>query len=130
MHCPALTGISPETIRELKFGKARTLELQSTHNVITVGGISPGSHVFLTFVDLDDLTIGDPGIMVEISAISLTMKRIIEFSGGSHFEERERLSARIKVRYCCNSTVKGLVQNEMFKPLQIDVVKCACFHAG
>lgn len=130
MHCPALTGISPDTIRELKFGKARTLELQSTHNVITLGEVVPGGHIFMTHVDRDDLTIGDSGIMVEVLSISLTMKRIIEFAGGNHFEERERLSARIKVRYCCNSTVKGLGSATMFRPLEIDALKCGCFHAG
>jgi uncharacterized protein len=130
MRCPALTGISPETIRELKFGKPRTLELQSTHNVITLGEVAPGSHIFMTHIDRDDLTTGDSGIMVEVLAVSLTMKRIVEFSGGNHFEERERLSARIKVRYCCNSTVKSLEQGEMFTPMRIDVLKCGCFHAG
>ncbi|MCG7854655.1 MAG: DUF473 domain-containing protein, partial [Methanoregulaceae archaeon] len=48
MNCYALTSIAPEFIRELQRGKARTIELQSTHNVITLAGLEPGSAVFMT----------------------------------------------------------------------------------
>jgi hypothetical protein len=129
MNCYALTGIAPEVIMELHKGKARTLELQSTHNVITLAGIEPGSAVFMTSENLEDLTPGDTGIIVELIGVSITMKRVVEFTQGLHYEERERMSARIKVRCIGSSTVKSVTQESMIRPVSVEVVKSACYHA-
>lgn len=129
MNCYALTGIAPEVITELHRGKARTLELQSTHNVITLAGIEPGSAVFMTSENLEDLTPGDAGIIVELIGVSITMKRVVEFTQGLHYEERERMSARIKVRCIGSSTVKSVTQESMIRPVSVEVVKSACYHA-
>jgi len=129
MNCYALTGIAPEVITELHRGKARTIELQSTHNVITLAGIEPGSAVFMTSENLEDLTPGDTGIIVELIGVSITMKRVVEFTQGLHYEERERMSARIKVRCTGSSTVKSVTQESMIRPVSVEVVKSACYHA-
>lgn len=129
MNCYALTSIAPEIIRELQRGKARTIELQSTHNVITLAGLEPGSAVFMTSENLEDLTPGDTGIIVELLATSITMKRIMEFTQGLHYEERERMSARIKVRCIGSSTVKTVSQETLIRPVSVEVVKSACYHA-
>ncbi len=130
MMIAALTGISPEIIRELKSGKSRTLELQSTHNVVTLARVEPGTVVFMTSVDMEDLTPGDPGIIAEVELISISMKRIVGFSAGMHYEERERMSARIKVRCVATSTVRSTPHVEMIQPTMVDVIKSCCFHAG
>ncbi|MCQ8893657.1 MAG: DUF473 domain-containing protein [Methanolinea sp.] len=130
MKCYALTGISPQIIRELQEGKARTLELQSTHNVVTLAGINPGDLVFMTSVDMEDLSPGDSGIVVEIISLSITMKRMVEYSHGLHYEERERMSARIKVRCVGSSTVKSVTVEGFIQPITVDVMKSACYHAG
>jgi uncharacterized protein len=130
MECAALTGISPDLIRELKKGRARTLELQSAHNVVTLGGVTPGNPVFLTSTDMEDLGAGDQGIVVEVMSLSISMKRIVEFSSGWVFEERERMSARVKVKHCCASAVKAVIREGMFTPVTVDVVKCCAYHAG
>ena len=129
MNCYALTGISPEVIRELQKGKPRTLELQSTHNVVTLAGLEPGAAVFMTSVDLEDISSGDTGIIVELISVSITMKRIVEFTQGLHYEERERMLARIKVRCVGSSTVKTVSLESMIRPVSVDVVKSACYHA-
>jgi len=129
MNCFALTGISSEVVRELQKGKPRTLELQSTHNVVTLAGLEPGAAVFMTSVDLEDLSSGDTGIIVELQSVSITMKRIVEFTQGLHYEERERLSARIKVRCIGSSTVKNVTLESMIRPVEVVVVKSACYHA-
>ncbi|NYT16732.1 MAG: DUF473 domain-containing protein [Methanomicrobiales archaeon] len=129
MNCYALTSIAPEIIRELQRGKARTIELQSTHNVITLAGLEPGSAVFMTSENLEDLTPGDSGIIVELIALSITMKRMVEFTQGLHYEERERMSARIKVRCIGSSTVKNVSQESLIRPVAVEVVKSACYHA-
>ena len=129
MQCAALTGISPEVINELKQGKSRTLELQSTHNVVTVGTIEPGNPIFLTSVNVEDLGAGDTGIIAEALSVTISMKRTVEYSQGFIFEERERMSARVKIRYCSNTTVKSAVHEGMFDPVQVDVVKSCGYHA-
>lgn len=129
MNCYALTGISPEVIRELQRGKPRTIELQSTHNVVTLAGLEPGSSVFMTSVDLEDISPGDTGIIVELISVNITMKRIVEFTQGLHYEERERMSARIKVKCIGSSTVKTVSLESMIRPVSVDVVKSACYHA-
>jgi len=55
MKYAALTGISPSVIAELKSGKARTLELSSAHNIITLTEATPGECLFLTSVNEEDL---------------------------------------------------------------------------
>lgn len=130
MKCAALTGISPELIRDLKSGRPRTLELESTHNVVTVAEISPGDHVFLTSVDRNDLSAGDGGIIVETLAVGINMKRTIGYVSGVHFEERERLSARIQVRYCGTSMVKSVELEGLCQPSEVEVTKGTCYHAG
>jgi hypothetical protein len=129
MNCYALTGISQEVIRELQRGKPRTIELQSTHNVVTLAGLEPGAAIFMTSVDLEDISPGDTGIIVELISVNITMKRIVEFTQGLHYEERERMSARIKVKCIGSSTVKTVSLESMIRPVSVDVVKSACYHA-
>ena len=97
MKCAALTGISPDVISDLKKGKTRTIELQSTHNIVSIAHVKPGpdSHIFLTSIDLEDLDPGDQGICVIVLATSVSMKRIVEFSHASYFEERERIESAL-----------------------------------
>jgi hypothetical protein len=132
MKCAALTGISPEVIRELKAGRPRTIELQSTHNVVTIATMEPGpdTHLFMTSIDLEDLTPGDMGICVYLLASTISMKRMMEFSHGAYYEERERMSARIQVKYCSSSVVKAVYHEGFCSPTQVDVLKSSCYHAG
>ena len=105
MRCAALTGIAPEVIKDIKAGRPRTIELQSTHNIVTIATVEPDpeSHIFMTSIDLADLGPGDAGICVHVLASSISMKRLVEFSHGKYYEERERMSARFDeaVRLAC-----------------------------
>jgi hypothetical protein len=132
MKCAALTGISPEIIKDLRGGKPRTIELQSMHNIVSIAEVKPGpdSHIFMTSIDLEDLDPGDQGICVIVLAISVSMKRMVEFSHGLYYEERERMSARIQVKYCASSVVKQVFRERVFGPTTVEVLKSSCFHAG
>jgi uncharacterized protein len=130
MECLALTGISPDVIKDLKLGKARTLELHSTHNVVTLHSVEPGTPLFITSINWEDLGIGDQGIVADVIGVTITMKRLIEYSPGVVYEERERMSARVKIKYCCNSAIKSVIQEDFFTPIHVDVVKCCTYHAG
>jgi hypothetical protein len=132
MKCAALTGISPEIIKDLRAGKPRTIELQSMHNIVSIAEVKPGpdSHIFMTSIDLEDLDPGDQGICVIVMATSISMKRMMEFSHGMYYEERERMSARIKVKYCASSVVKRVYREGVFGPTNVEVLKSSCYHAG
>lgn len=126
----ALTGISPAIIAELKKYKPRTLELQSAHNIITLMDVLPGDHIFLTEIDLDDLCLGDQGIIVEVLSITINMKRMIEYIQPYYCEERERMSARLKVKYVDKTFAKCVEGREWVKPTIVEIVKSSVFHAG
>jgi hypothetical protein len=132
MKCAALTGISPEIIKDLRAGKPRTIELQSMHNIVSIAEVKPGpdSHIFMTSIDLEDLDPGDQGICVIVMATSISMKRMVEFSHGMYYEERERMSARIQVKYCASSVVKRVYREGIFGPTNVEVLKSSCYHAG
>jgi len=132
MKCAALTGISPEVIKDLRAGKPRTIELQSTHNIMSIAGVKPGpdSHIFMTSVDIEDLDPGDHGICVIVLATSVSMKRMVEFAHGAYYEERERMSARIQVKYCASSVVREVYREGVFGPTSVEVLKSCCYHAG
>jgi len=132
MRCAALTSITPEVIRDLRSGRPRTIELQSTHNIVTLAGVEPGPdvHIFMTSIDTEDLSPGDSGICVYLISSAISMKRIVEYSQGSYYEERERMSARIQVKYCASSLVKEVFHEGLCSPTQVEVLKSACYHAG
>jgi hypothetical protein len=132
MKCAALTGISPEVIRDLKSGRPRTIELQSTHNIVTIAEVEPDvdTHIFMTSIDLEDLGPGDIGICVFLLATNISMKRIMEYAPGAYYEERERVSARVQVKYCASSVVKDVYFEGTCKPVTVEVLKSACYHAG
>ena len=132
MKCAALTGISPDVIKDLRTGRPRTIELQSTHNIITIQGVTPGpdTHIFMTSIDLEDLGPGDAGICVYVLATNITMKRMVEFSHGAYYEERERMSARVQVKFCASSVIKEVYYEGLCKPVAVEVLKSSCYHAG
>jgi hypothetical protein len=132
MKCAALTSISPDVIKDLRAGRPRTIELQSTHNIITIESVTPGpdTHIFMTSIDLEDLSPGDSGICVYVLATNITMKRMVEFNRGNYFEERERMSARVKVKFCASSIIKEVYFQGLCKPVAVEVLKSACYHAG
>src|SRR5208337_3014192 len=132
MRCAALTGISPEVIRDLRTGRPRTIELQSTHNVVTLAGVEPGPDVqiFMTSTDVEDLGPGDTGICVDLLTSAISMKRIVEYSQGVYYEERERMSARVQVKYCFSSVVKEVFHESLCAPTQVEMLKSSCYHAG
>ena len=132
MRCAALTGISPDVIKELKAGRPRTIELQSTHNIVTIAGVEPGpkAHIFITSIDLADLGPGDAGICVYVLSTNITMKRMVEFSHGAYYEERERMSARVQVKYCAASVIKKVFHEGLCLPTEVEVLKSSCYHAG
>jgi len=132
MKCAALTGISTEVIRDLKEGRPRTIELQSTQNIVTIASIEtgPGIQIYMTSTDIDDLSAGDSGICVDLLSSSISMKRIVEYSKGVYYEERERMSARVQVKYSYSSLVREVFRDRLCSPINVEVTKSSSYHAG
>lgn len=131
MKCIALTGIFPQVIDELRKGIPRTVELTSAHNIISLTQVEPGSQIFLTMVDCEDVAVGDTGIIVEVISVAITMKHTVESGRGYHLMEREKLSARVKVRFLSNTTIRtNVTRCSITEPRIVDVVRPVTFHAG
>jgi hypothetical protein len=99
---------------------------------VTLADVEPGPdvHIFMTSIDTEDLSPGDSGICVFLISSVISMKRIVEYSQGNYYEERERMSARIQVKYCASSLVKEVFHEGLCSPTQVEVLKSACYHAG
>ena len=125
MKHAALTGISPAVIAELKNGKARTLELTSAHNIITLTEAAPGECIFVTSVNEEDLAPGDPGIMVDLLALTIGMRRI-EVANSFFYEERERMSARIKVQFRGITLTRDVEGRKWGDPTKVEIGRASC----
>ncbi len=123
MRYAALTGINPSVIAEIRMGRPRTLELTSAHNVITLSEVEPNNLIFMTSTDMEDLAPGDQGILVHVLGISISMKRIVEYANPIYYEERERTSARVQIRFMCCSTIKGVESRGIGQATFVDAVK-------
>jgi hypothetical protein len=130
MKYAALTGISPAIIGEIRKGKPRTLELQSAHNIITLTEVNPGDCLFMTSIDLEDLSPGDCGILVDVISLTINMKRLVEYLNPFYYEERERMSARIQVRYIDSTIAREVEGQNWGRPTCVDAIKSAYYHAG
>ncbi len=130
LKCVALTGIGSHILEELKRGKPRTLELQSAHNLISLTVVSPGDVVLLTSVDLDDFSPGDRGILVQVVSLTINMKRLIEYASPNYYEERERMSARIQVRYLNSAMAKSVHGIGWGEPTLAEVIRPSHYCAG
>jgi len=119
----ALTGINPSLIAEIKMGRPRTLELTSAHNIITLSEVNPDSLIFMTSTDMEDLAPGDGGILVHVVGLSISMKRVVEYANPLFYEERERTSARVQIRYMCSSTIKSVESRGTGQATFVDAVK-------
>jgi hypothetical protein len=67
---------------------------------------------------------------VYVLAVTISMKRMVEFMHGLHYEERERTSARVQLKYCASSVVKEVYHEGIIEPTSVEVLKSSCYHAG
>jgi len=130
MKYAALTGISPTVIADLKRGRARTLELKSAHNIITLTEAAPGECIFITSVSEEDLSPGDPGIMADLLVLNIGMRRVVDFVNPFFYEEREQMSARIKVQFRGTTFASGVEGHKWGDPTRVEIIKSACYRAG
>ena len=130
MKCITLTGISKGTIEELKRGTPRTVELTSTHNIVSLSHAAIGTDIFLTSIDCEDITTGDSGILVHLISATISMKHIVEM-GGSHICERERVTARMKVKFISTAKIREAPASCVLTQATVtDIIKPTGYIAG
>ena len=129
MECITLTGISKETIDELKRGIPRTVELISANNIISLASATVDTDIFLTSIDCEDIVAGDPGIIVHLISSTIFMKHTVEMSG-NHIFERERLTARMKVKFVSIAKIKTVPACEFTKATVADIIRPTGYIAG
>lgn len=124
MQIICIAGISPDVITELKKCRPRTVEFVSAQNVVSASALSPGDSVYITSVPQDDLTTGDTGIIAVVTAAATAMQRISSSVPGVYYEERERLSVRLQLKYSCTSHIRKVLERGCCKVLLADVAEC------
>ncbi|HJJ96553.1 MAG TPA: DUF473 domain-containing protein [Methanocorpusculum sp.] len=126
MQMVGIAGIAPEVIAELKKGRARTIEFINAQNVISAAAVSVGDPVFVSTVPHEDLSSGDAGIVATVTAASVTMQRMSSAVPGIYYEERERLSVRLQMKFACTSHIRKVVEREYCRVLTVEVAECGC----
>ena len=126
MQMIGIAGIAPEVIAELKKGRARTIEFINAQNVVSAAAVSVGDPVFISTVPHEDLTAGDAGIIATVTAASVTMQRMAGAVPGVYYEERERLSVRLQLKFACTSHIRKIVERGYCRVLLVEVAECSC----
>lgn len=126
MQMVGIAGIAPEVIAELKKGRARTIEFINAQNVISAAAVSVGDPVFVSTVPHEDLSSGDAGIVATVTAASVTMQRMSSAVPGIYYEERERLSVRLQMKFACTSHIRKVVERGYCRVLTVEVAECGC----
>ena len=126
MQMVGIAGIAPEFIGELKKGRARTVEFVNAQNVISAASVSVGDPIFVSTVPHEDLTTGDAGIVATVTAVSVTMQRMSSAAPGIYYEERERLSVRLQMKFACTSHIRKVVERRNCHVLTVEVAECSC----
>lgn len=121
-----IAGIAPEVIAELKKGRARTIEFINAQNVILAAAVSVGDPVFVSTVPHEALSSGDAGIVATVTAASVTMQRMSSAVPGIYYEERERLSVRLQMKFACTSHIRKVVERGYCRVLIVEVVEGGC----
>ncbi|MCZ9311888.1 MAG: DUF473 domain-containing protein [Methanocorpusculum sp.] len=126
MQMVGIAGIAPEVIAELKKGRARTIEFINAQNVISASTVSVGDPIFISTVPHEDLAAGDIGIVATVTAASVTMQRISSAVPGVYYEERERLSVRLQMKFACTSHIRKVLEHEYCRVLTVEIAECSC----
>jgi len=129
MECITLTGISKAIIDELKRGTPRTVELTSANNIISLASAAIDTDIFLTSIDCEDITAGDSGIIVHLISSTIFMKHTVEMHG-SHICERERLTARMKVKFVSTAKIRTAPACVFTKAAIADIIRPTGYVAG
>lgn len=126
MQMVGIAGIAPEVIAELKKERERTIEFINAQNVISVAAVSVGDPVFVSTVPHEDLSSGEAGIVATVTAASVTMQRMSSAVPGIDYEERERLSVRLQMKFACTSHIRKIVECGYCRVLIVEVAECGC----
>jgi len=73
---------------------------------------------------------GDRGIVVQVISLTINMKRLVEYASPNYYEERERMSARIQVRYLNSAMAKSVEGTGWGEPTLAEVIRPSNYCAG
>jgi uncharacterized protein len=121
MRLLALTGLSKESLNELKQRHVRTFEFHSANNVVAFSDLSMGDMVFLVEVPPADLAPGLCGCIASIKGFDTRMQHVV-YGTGSYSEEAEAMSARAQLAFHAIGKIKAVERVDLYKPIYVDVM--------
>lgn len=122
MKIAAITGLSRDSIDDLRRRRIRTFEIRSAHNLQAFSEIGPGDRVFLTDVALPDLVPGLCGFIATVKGVDIRMHRMT-YTTQANVEERETLSGRIQLILHSTGKVREVYPVEIYKPIYVDAIE-------
>ncbi len=96
MQYIALSGISPQVIKDLEHDKIKTIEIRSPHNFLSAIETDAGDIIFLTSTSPYDIRAGTIGVIAKIHEKQVSMHRMIQKTEG-FYEEAEVQMARLQL---------------------------------
>lgn len=122
MKLIAITGLSKESLSELKRRHLLTFEFHSANNVVAFSDMSPGDMVFLTDATPSDLTEGLCGMIATIKTFETRMQHTY-YGSSSYAEETETLSARAQLAISSVGKIRTVGEIKFYKPIIVDVIE-------
>lgn len=122
MRLVAITGLSKESLNELKHRHTRTFEFHSANNVVAFSNLNPGDMVFMTDVTPMDLSEGICGLIATVNSFDTHMQHVY-YSAPGGAEEAETMSARVQLVVNSNGKIRSVGKIEFYKPIVVDVIE-------
>ena len=122
MKLVAITGLSKDSLSELKRRHLLTFEFHSANNVVAFSDMSPGDMVFLTDATPSDLTEGLCGAIAVLKTFETRMQHTY-YGSSSYAEETETMSARAQLAINSTGKIRSVGEIKFFKPIIVDVIE-------
>jgi uncharacterized protein len=122
MKLVAITGISKESISDLKRRHLLTFEFYSANNVVAFSDMTIGDMVFLTDATPSDLTEGLCGVIAVVKTFETRMQHTF-YGSSSYAEETETMSARAQLSNSSTGKIRSVGEIKFYKPILVDVIE-------
>ena len=122
MKLIAITGISRDSIAELKRRRLLTFEFHSANNLIAFAELRPGDPVFITESTPSDVNEGLCGTIATIKSIDTRMQQT-SYSASGYTFETESMSVRAQLAVGGTGKVRSIEEVKFLKPVVVDAIE-------
>ena len=122
MKLIAITGLSRDSLADLRRRRLLTFEFHSANNVVGFEEMRPGDQVFLTDATPLDLTEGLCGVIAVVKSFDTRMQHTY-YGSGTTAMETEAMSARAQLAISATGKIRSVGEVKFLKPILVDVIE-------